>query len=300
MNYKEITEANELKQILSSCHLNFLLGAGINGDLLPKLNEFHLTINLLKKILNEPIINFEESVNKLTKEQTKEVLKLFVNEFNDFYLNKLDFTKNSYSNIVKMIQSIYTLVDKSENTIDSMSKINFFTFNYDDILEKAIKEEGMFVNVVSPSNLSTLKYHNVIAKSIDNAQIIPSFVITKLHGQINDGKLRAEDIVLPGNEKFNLILNKDFFQLLFRMKTELLKENSVLFVLGYSWGDGHANNIIKDALNNGLTVIWFKYKNDEELPKEILEENTIVIEPYNQIQDTSKTCYELLEEVTSR
>ena len=80
------------------------------------------------------------------------------------------------------------------------------------------------------------------------------------------------------------------------MKGELLKKNSVLFVIGYSGGDDHVNGIISDALTNGLTVYWLQYKSIEKLPP-TLANNVVIVPPQNdkKPQDTTKTLGSLLK-----
>lgn len=296
-DFKDLIRENKLKQILSSCHINFLFGAGVNGDLFPQMRGFTATTALIEtKLPLKSSGNLENDLSKLDPLDREDVLNCFITEFNTYY-NALDFTKQSYLNMIQMIKSVYVMIDKTENTIDSMSKINIFTFNYDDFIENIIDDQGIFVNVVNPKKLATIKYHNIVTKTIDTSHVVPSFTVSKLHGQIESRILTRENIILPGSEKFNDVLNKNFFQLLFRMKTELLRENSVLFVIGYSWNDEHANHIIKDSINNGLTVIWFRYKGDEVIPTDFTDSPMIVVDPFGAVQDTTLTCYQLIKEV---
>ena len=83
------------------------------------------------------------------------------------------------------------------------------------------------------------------------------------------------------------------------MKGELLKKNSVLFVIGYSGGDDHVNGIISDALTNGLTVYWLQYKRIEKLPP-TLANNVVIVPPQNdeKPQDTTKTLGSLLKKAS--
>lgn len=294
--HNELIKNYGLKEVLSSCHINFLFGAGINGDFFPQMLGFSETISLIKEKDFNSTGNLETDLTKLNEDDRKEVLECFIDEFNSFYTRR-NYNKKSYKNMTSLVKQVFSLVDKTENTIESMSKINVFTFNYDDFIEEIIDNEGIFVNVISPKKLATLKYHNVITKAIDTYHVVPSFTVSKMHGQVENRILRMDDVVLPGHEKFNDVLNKNFFQLLFSMKTELLKDNSVLLVLGYSWSDEHANHIVKDCINNGLTVIWFKYKKEESLPFDFDGSDIIVIEPTDPIQDTTLTCSEVFNEV---
>jgi len=294
--YQKIVDDHKLKQILSSCHLNFLLGSGVNGSFFPQLKKFVKTIEIMRKHQIEDGLGFETSLDKLKDDLKAQVLDQFIIEFNEF-LKKLNKMDNSYQNINNFLTSIYSLVDATENTIESMSKINIFTFNYDDFIETMISENGYFVNVVNPKRLSTIKYHNIIAKNIDSGRTVPSFLVSKLHGQIENGVLKRENIILPGSEKLSSILTKEYFELLFRMKTELVKRYSVLIVIGYSWGDEHANIIVKECLNNGLTVVWLKYDSSEKLPLSVQNTSIIEINPETAPIDTTLTFYKIVNEI---
>ena len=83
------------------------------------------------------------------------------------------------------------------------------------------------------------------------------------------------------------------------MKEELIKQNAVLIVIGYSGNDEHLNGIISDAIESSLTVIWFRYNNDEELPETIKKHgNKVII--INQLKEkigTVKRCSNIIEGV---
>lgn len=298
--YKKLIETHKLKKIIPSCHLNFLLGAGFNGSLFPQLKGFKNTIKKMKEY-NEKLpknFNFEEEIAKLKTTESDAVLSEFVREFSLYY-SKVDYSNNSYESILLMIENIYNLVERTENTIPSMSKVNIFTFNYDCIVEKAIQELGFFVNVIKPSNLRTIRYHNVLIRGIDNNRYLPSFVVSKLHGSYENGELLKNNIILPGLEKYNNVLNKDSFELLFKMKTELLKENSILFIVGYSWNDEHVNQVLMDCYKNGLTIIRFRYNKKDIIHKDF-EGKVIEIGQYDKPIDTTKTFSNLIDTVLER
>ncbi len=298
--YTSLIETYKLKKILPSCHLNFLLGAGFNGSLFPQLKGFRSTIKKMKEY-NEKLpknFNFEEEIASLNAFESDSVLSEFVKEFG-LYNSKVDYTDNSYESILSMIENVYNIVERTENTIPSMSKVNIFTFNYDCIVEKAIQELGFFVNVIKPSNLKTIRYHNVLIRGIDNNRYLPSFVVSKLHGSYENGDLLKDNIILPGLEKYNNVLNKDSFELLFKMKTELLKENSIIIIIGYSWNDEHVNQVLMDCYKNGLTIIRFKYNKKDTLHKDF-KGKVIEIGPYDKPIDTTKTFSNLIDAVLEK
>ncbi|XMB67344.1 SIR2 family protein [Mycoplasmatota bacterium zrk1] len=297
--FVKIIELNKLRKILSSCHLNFLFGAGVNGDLFPQMLGFKKTNLELKKVTSKlrKNYNFESELSQLNEDDRHNVLQVFVDEFNDLN-KKIDIKKESYTNITMLFNSTFKMLESTENTIESMSKVNVFTFNYDSIVEEIVENEGYFVNVIKPSNLKSLKHHNVIVRNFETLRYIPSFVVSKLHGSIEKEVLTMENTILPGVEKYNHALNKDSFELLFKMKSELLKQNSVLLVIGYSWNDDHVNQILKDCVKSNLKIIWFKYDKKEKAHPEF-EGNIIEIPVIEKKQDTTLTCSELFEVVTN-
>lgn len=91
---------------------------------------------------------------------------------------------------------------------------------------------------------------------------------------------------------------------MFLMKTQLIKRNSVLFVIGYSGNDKHINEIISDSIEAGLCVIWFNYsqkENNDEilLPKDLLKhkEKMIIVDQLSQPIGTIKRCSNIIREV---
>ena len=91
---------------------------------------------------------------------------------------------------------------------------------------------------------------------------------------------------------------------MFLMKTQLIKRNSILFVIGYSGNDKHLNEIISDSIEAGLCVIWFNYSKKENeddvlLPVDLLkhQERMIIIDQLNEPIGTIKRCSNIIREV---
>lgn len=88
------------------------------------------------------------------------------------------------------------------------------------------------------------------------------------------------------------------------MKTQLIKRNSVLFVIGYSGNDKHLNEIISDSIEAGLCVIWFNYSKKQNetdilLPEDLLKhkDRMIIIDQLDEPIGTIKRCSEIIREV---
>ena len=274
-------------KIISSCHINFLFGAGVNGKAFPQLDSFNETMDAIKKHLDGHLsCGFEDAFDKLTDSQKEEVKDLFIKEFNKF-LKVLDMNHNSISNLQNLLSTIKEIVDKSENRKHSMKQINIFTANYDDVVERALKKLGYLYNYVSASNFDSHgQYFNMVGYDFLFKKYIPTFFVSKIHGDIDNP-------ILPGLKKYDKALEANKFEILFKMKEKLLRPYSLLFVIGYSGRDDHINRILNDCVKGGLTVYWFKYTETDIVPDTFKEEIEI-IENDNHI-DTTKLCAEKLK-----
>ena len=251
-------------KILSSCYINFLFGAGVNGDAFPQAMLFTETLEFMKNKVKKDDCDkpFEELFNLLQEEDKKEARKLFIKEFKSKHSN-IDFDNQSIKNIKEMIRITYRLVYESENRKEAMNQINIFTTNYDFIVEDSAKDLGYLCNYVSASNLQSHdRFFNIVGRDFSLKREVPTFFISKIHGDISDP-------VLPGVDKYDSILTTNKFEIVFKMKEKLSRDNSILFVIGYSGRDGHINRILKDCVDSGLTIYWFKYKKEDIVPKEI-------------------------------
>ncbi|ERJ12285.1 SIR2 family protein [Haloplasma contractile] len=296
--YKENILKYKLDQILSSSHINFLFGAGVNGGGFKLLNGFKDTMQKMCENLGEEEIKlFEESLDLIDDESSKkEVLTTFVDEFHSFY-NVIDYNHQSLINLKNMFIKLERLIESSENTIETMSKVNIFTLNYDDIVEDIIESTGALCNVITSDNPRTVRFHDyyVIDSKINN--VIPSYNVSKIHGSVYKGKLKLENIITPGVQKYDKAIYDKYFQLLFSMKSELMRLNSVIIIIGYSWGDNHINKLLSDLYEKGLTIIWINYDNDEKCD-ETLKDRIIEIKQKNSKEKDSTLVFtELLNEV---
>ena len=71
-------------------------------------------------------------------------------------------------------------------------------------------------------------------------------------------------IINPTKEKFrSSVLNRNYYELLRIYSTELEKENTVLFVMGFSFSDEHIREVTIRAANSNPTLkvyIFFPHK----------------------------------------
>ena len=274
-------------KILSSCHINFLFGAGVNGGAFPQLEKFEKTMEAMNNYLpSSSGWGFEDSFDKLNEEQKKAVRELFIEEFHE-HLNQLDSNHDSIVNLETLLSTINEIVDRSENRNQPMKQINVFTANYDDIVERSLRKLGYLYNSVSASNIeSHAQYFNMVGYDYLYRKYIPTFFVSKIHGDIDNP-------ILPGLSKFDKALEANKFEVLFKMKEKLLKPYSLLFVIGYSGRDDHINKILNDCIQGGLTVYWFKYSENDTVPA-VFKEKVEIIENKDH-KDTTKLCAEMLK-----
>lgn len=295
---RKLIERYKLKEIFASANINFLFGSGVNGRAFPQLAGFRKTNEFIDSKYTKTNNSFEEKLNSLKTEDRKEAERLFVEEFNKAE-KELDINCEDLQNIGILMQNVYALVDTTENRQDSSYKINIFTLNYDDIVEDILQEKSYVNNVLSADSYKKTNFFDVIGYNFKYNKKIPTFITAKLHGSVKKGILKQDAIIYPGNKKYETALGPRFFELMFLMKEELIKQNAVLIVIGYSGNDEHLNGIISDAIESSLTVIWFRYNNDEKLPETLQKHGNkvIIIDQLKEKIGTAKRCANIIEGV---
>lgn len=281
--------------VLSSSHINFLFGAGVNGKAFPQLKSFTDTLSKIEELGGNIESGLESGIDSLGSSAHKKIVKdVFIKEFMeaDAKMNEKFGKDMSLINLEKMLRKTYLLVNESQNRNPSMKQINIFTLNYDQIVEKTLSGLGYFFSEISASNTTTrAMLLDVIGYNFNVKKYVPTFMVSKLHGDIDNP-------IIPGKSKYQEMLNEDYFEIAFNMKEKLCRQNSILIVIGYSGRDEHINKILKDCLNAGLTIYWYKFAQMDIVPFE--ENNQIIVrqqEDYSNPQDTTANCYRDMEQV---
>lgn len=248
-----------LRKILGSCNINFLFGAGVNGRAFPFFAQFEKTISKMNE-LGLPGDNIEGVLQGCDDEDKRnEVLNAFVEEFNS---KDYELENGSLVNLRNLLTETREAVGMAENRHPESKRINIFTLNYDRIVEELLETCGFFNYVLKQETKSFLPF-NVVGYNTETRAFIPTYAIYKLHGSVGpDRRLKAEGIVFPGQDKLGSIIS-NFYETLFAMKGELLRRNAALVVIGYSWSDEHINDVIDSAIENGLTVIFPRYRKSD-------------------------------------
>jgi len=278
-------------RLISSAHLNFFFGAGVNGRAICQMNDLKETVKLIEDKLEKKLDNFEKDLLCLSEEHKQEVLEIFLDELGGS-INKFDINHEDLNDFSNMLASFNKLIVNSENRTKTMKRVNIYTTNYDDVIERLLNKLGYLCNVISSSNLENKdKFFDLIGYDYGKEIFLPTYLISKIHGDL-------ENPILPTKNKFDETLQRKRFEILFRMKSQLSKKNSILFVIGYSGNDEHLNSLIYDAISFGLTVFWFKYDNDEIIPS-LLEHKVITInqEDNDNKKNPTLICSEMIGEL---
>lgn len=288
-------ELNEkFRKILGSCSINFLFGAGVNGDALPCFDGFVKTFQVMKDSGLDTSHGIEMGLADCNDEAIREAaIESFVSEFNS--KKGYDLGCGSLTNLRRLLTATNSAVSRAENRHPESKRINIFTLNYDRIVEELLEECGFFGYTLTSEGGAHLPF-DVVGYNTTTRTFIPTFAVYKLHGSVDANReLHAGGILFPGPDKLGSIVSH-FYETLFAMKGELLRKNSVLFIIGYSWKDHHVNDVIQSGIRNGLTVVFPKYQEGDHIPEES-GNSPIVLPPAdpNKKRDTTKTLAEYFE-----
>lgn len=285
---------DKFRKILGSCNINFLFGAGVNGGALPCFDGFAKTIQVMKDGGLDTSHGIEMGLADCNDEAVREAaIESFVSEFNS--KKGYDLGSVPLANLRRLLTATNSAVSRAENRHPESKRINIFTLNYDRIVEELLEECGFFGYTLTSESSAHLPF-DVVGYNTTTRTFIPTFAVYKLHGSVDANRdLHAEGILFPGPDKLGSIVSH-FYETLFSMKGELLRKNSVLFIIGYSWKDHHVNDVIQSGIKNGLTVVFPKYQEGDHIPEEF-GNSPIVLPPAdpNKKCDTTKTLAEYFE-----
>jgi len=331
----------ELKNIVSDCNINFLLGSGVSRPYLSTLGkiEMHLTELSARKEAGE-INNIQAKIvtASIYKKYFDGVIAKNINILTNDVLTQG--VMNNYNAFLKCVNSI--LLNRKSSLLNK--QVNIFTTNIDIFFEKSLESMnieyndgfgGRFTPQYSLSNFKKSLYKTSL--HYDNISEIPVFNLMKVHGslswvkqpndkigfssdlglvkdilsigisdadfvQIDDDdtldmivekagdkdvnetiesfitKYEKLPIVNPTKEKFKeTVLNRNYYELFRIYSNELEKENTVLFVAGFSFADEHIRDVtIRAAIANPtLKILIFSHSSDidEGIRKIQLETN---------------------------
>ncbi len=111
------------KNVLSSTHINFLFGAGVNGDALPQLKSFSETISEVERFGGDTANGLENGIDDIESDEEREHIKgTFINEFKKYHevaIKPETFkTNESIRNLKSLIKMTYLIVNEAQNRIE--------------------------------------------------------------------------------------------------------------------------------------------------------------------------------------
>lgn len=227
-------------------------------DIAPKgettnLEELLTHAQLYEKVMGDEYVS--EIIDKLKKlVKTNCTLKLPVESPHQKFLRKLVAKKIKYA------------------------RPKIFTLNYDTLFEQAAEKNGFmiidgfsfnFPRKFKGTNFDLDVVNRMTNKNILEDNFVPNVIhIYKPHGSINwvlkddevimDSKSNNSLMIYPSSNKYESSYQQPFFEMMSRFQQETRAKNTLLIVIGYSFGDAHINAMIFEALsvNSSITVIF--------------------------------------------
>lgn len=222
--------------------------------------------NIISAIDQKLRVVGKEKLCGLNKTELKELRIFFQDEI------KQIISVHNNENFVKNIHNL--LHSKFATWIINASRkypIEIFTTNYDYLFEIGFESQSLpyydgFVGSYNP-------FFDPV--SVENDYLIPQWTrLWKLHGSLGWGydesekkiirsrKLTEDGIVIyPSLLKYDDSRKQPYLSYIDRLSSFLKKDDGVLFICGYSFGDDHINEVIVNSLaqSNTSTVIALIY-----------------------------------------
>lgn len=287
-------EINKICRIAEVSHLNFLLGAGTSAPFILPLPEIEQKMNKAEESgkTDEVIKHKKEFFSKAMIPCLK--IKSFINTQGSGQEEEITTTYENYR--LFQLETTKYLLSRKSTLLNK--QVNLFTTNIDIFLERVLEDVGAyyndgFIGHMTPS-FRTSHFQTLAKKKSEySAQQseIPTFNLYKLHGSLTwklneeqkkivysdlseleqmnglegndfDSKYATLQIINPNRKKFETsVLESTYYELLRLYATELEKENALLVVAGFSFGDKHMLDITKRAMDSNptLTVCVFSH-----------------------------------------
>lgn len=276
-----------LKEIIQSSNINFLIGAGASMPYLPILGDIEKKIVEAKGDKKKEL----EQLRRYFNEVMYPCLNILngLESFDGDDRTNFDATYNGYKRLFNSVNLI--LLNRKGSLLNKQA--NIFTTNIDIFMEKVLEDINLEYNDGFSGNINpifqTSNFHKSINKTsshFSNVSEIPILNIIKLHGSLSwqadateqkiiysrlkllkDLKAVASDddkfkglykdlqVVNPTKDKFKqTVMGVTHYELLRMYSSDLEKENSVLFVIGFSMADEHIREITLRAANSNPTL----------------------------------------------
>ena len=197
----------------------------------------------------------------------------------------IDLSDASHQEVIDTYKKFYQNVTYRNK---DLSRVNIFTTNNDLFNERVLDNLNINYNNGFGGGLERFfnparfgyTFSKKIETSIEKYEALDNMVyLYKLHGSINwiekegnslfniqeininhkDKKPKESVLIYPNPLKQSKSLTSPYTDIIREFQKKLLLQNSVLFVIGYSFSDDHLNNIIYQALssNSSISIVIF-------------------------------------------
>lgn len=215
--------------------------------------------------------------------ETEELIKII--EDTIFKEINIDLADTAHENAMNIYKTFYQKVTYRNK---DLSRVNIFTTNNDLFNERVLDNLNINYNngfggglerFFNPSRFG-YTFSRKIETSLEKYEALDNMIyLYKLHGSINwiakdgnslfniqeinmkhtDTKPSESVLIYPNPLKQGKSLTSPYTDIIRESQKKLLLQNSVLFVIGYSFSDEHINNIIYQALssNSSISIVIF-------------------------------------------
>ena len=310
---------------IQSGNINFLIGAGASrpsinvlGDIEQKINQ-HLEdgeqdkANLEAFKFIRAMVDIDQSDGDTFKTYVeflkllddmlfKRQTPLLPRQATIFSTNYDMFIEHACSTVPSLI-----LNDGFDRNVPLGKPVPFTPEKY---FDRVYRSSSIYGHSAEMPSINLCKLHGSLSWSIIENSVKLRQTAIDLSGITEDdangirGTLEGLALILPNLQKFNkTLLEETYYDLLRIFANALDRENSILLVSGFSFGDEHILNITKRALRNPtLKVLIFAF--DEDASAEYREKfdahgNVTVIRPANKKDLTFETFISILGGVLS-
>ena len=224
----------------------------------------------------EALINHLVSIANISSQRSRKSVLNKIKTINEFIFDKVC-DMEPYTELLQLYRDFYLRIVKKTRQVP----VNVYTTNYDLYNEQALDGLGFMYNngflgsarrIFNPNSYNYVVVEN-LNLSRDVWKSVSNFInLYKIHGSINwikeidevtgatfilekdrelirNRKQFDSLMIYPTPQKDRTTLMVPYSDLIRMMQNNLLKRNSVLITMGYSFGDEHINRIILNALS---------------------------------------------------
>lgn len=303
---------SEIRKAIASANINFLIGSGASRPFLDVLNDIESKLDQAERDKDE------DAEAEIKSEYFKKCIE---GNLELFQKNMAQNAKDVLTNYEEFYKAINYILLRREDSLLT-KQVNVFTTNIDVFSEKAFENtllefndgfSGRFELVYDNGNYNKSYFKKSL--HYENTSEIPIFNLLKLHGSVSwkreDGKIlldqelsllkkiNASDqssfidnfnslqLINPTKKKLqDTVLNEYYYGLLRIYANALEKENSILFVVGFSFADEHIHKLTMQVSNSNptLTIYIFCHTSSsshiyESMVSEAKNKNIKLIKP---------------------